>query len=144
MLQNKEQEKIEKGLSLCVKGVSEWYKSVSPKVHHTLTQAQYNSRITPINSQYRIKINDCKQKFPKRKPHSKSQHPTDNQLMNKPSFILEVLSGLDDRDFQLRRQNQALERQNQAILKRLERLERQVKRSKYSRNLKKERSSSSS
>ena len=143
MLQMKEQEKIQKGLSLCLERVREWHRRETSKVSKTSNGYYVNrhnrKRICKkcINSQHRIKINDCKQKFPKRKPHNKSQ------LMNKPSFILEVLSGLDDRDFQLRRQNQALERQNQAILKRLERLERQVKRSKYSRNLKKERSSSS-
>ena len=136
MLQMKEQEKIQKNLSLCLERVREWHRRATSKVQKTsngYVNRHNRKRICKkcIDSQHRIKINDCEQKFPKRKPHNKSQ------LMNKPSFILEVLSGLDDRDFQLRRQNQA-------ILKRLERLERQVKRSKYSRNLKKERSSSSS
>ena len=64
----------------------------------------------------------------------------DNELI-KPSFIRELLSGLDERDFQLRSQNQAikkamdranqaLDRQYQAILKKVGRLEKQVKRCK--------------
>ena len=83
---------------------------------------------------------DCERKFQERKlpmPDT-SQNQMDNELITKPSFIRELLSGLDDRDFQLRSQNQAikktiegvneaLNRQNQAILKRVRTLERQVK-----------------
>ena len=144
-LQMKEQEKIEqknkeikKLLALCLKNADKDYYA-SPA--HLLPQVWQNRLV--IHKYKSIWLNskkDCERKFQEQKlpiPCT-SQNQMDNELITKPSFIRELLSGLDDRDFQLRSQNQAikkaiegvneaLNRQNQAILKRVRRLERQVK-----------------
>ena len=140
-LQMKEQEKIEqenkeikKHLSSCWKAADKDYNENSHwQPGNLVWHAQHKSA-------WLNRKKDCERRFQVKKlpiPCT-SQNQMDNELITKPSFIRELLSGLDDRDFQLRSQNQAikkaiegvneaLNRKNQAILKRVRRLERQVK-----------------
>ena len=158
-MKQQENKEIKKHLSSCLKNADKYYyknhQQTSAKLAIT-SGKKWQAWQAQLTATWLKMKKDCERKFQEIKlpmPDT-SQNQMDNELITKPSFIRELLSGLDDRDFQLRSQNQAIKKaidranqdhkkQYQAILKRVGRLERQVKRSKYSKNLKKERSSSS-
>ena len=148
---------FQKNLPHCLKYQEDLKKRLMTDTQKAKRSVGYKRlREKQIEREHQQRIDRCHQdnRKQKQKFQSKSQLQKDIELTGTqtPTFILEVLSGLDDRDFQLRmqnqdiqrqnqdiqRQNQALKRQNQDILKRLERLERQVKRCKCRTNLKRE------
>ena len=116
-LQMKQQEnkEIKKHLSSCLKNADKYYyknhQQTSAKLAIT-SGKKWQAWQAQLTATWLKMKKDCERKFQERKlpmPDT-SQNQMDNELITKPSFIRELLSGLDDRDFQLRSQNQAIKK----------------------------------